>query len=522
MESSLLLSEVEGGFTIKYKGGYLYPSLHPRQSIERKADNFTLLDNTLYIIPSPLLWYGIQNLLDKLPVHSYLLIVEREPLLLELSHQYAITDKRILFCSGSEYPGDLAILEHFPKTHLRHAKVLSLNGGYRLNKTWYQERQEQLQKGINHFWKNKMTLIHMGRAWISNIFKNLQKIPDSRILESWHSNIPMVIVGAGESLEHSLPVIQQIRNKVFLLAVDTALPILAAAQLRPDAILALESQFYNLYDFYGSLDLDIPIIADISSYPPLLRYYKGPKYFITSHFASIDLLIRIKSNAIASFDIPPLGSVGVAALWFAQYLSKGPIFVSGFDFAYKRGKSHAKEAPGHKLLLNQHTRFVNLGNYEAAINRPFLSMMDKNGNICNSDLILEGYRNNFFALCEKSDNVYDLSNMGLDLGIPQVSTTEVINILWDYPVRDYTLPHHQVPISQETISTFINLERKRINNLIDSITSKDNNKIDTLLAELDYLYCFFPDEPWKGLYPPGFLSRVLAAANYFRQQLGLL
>ena len=71
-----LLVDTGKGFSIKWRNRFLYSSRDPLNGILRRVESLELQPDTLYLIPSPLLGYGIREILMRLPSRSYILGVE--------------------------------------------------------------------------------------------------------------------------------------------------------------------------------------------------------------------------------------------------------------------------------------------------------------------------------------------------------------------------------------------------------------------------------------------------------------
>ncbi|HKK65360.1 MAG TPA: hypothetical protein VJ967_05840, partial [Clostridia bacterium] len=153
-EQAPLLTEVSGGTSIVFKNTELYSRSSPRTRAEERAAAFELETHTLYILASPLLWYGVIELLKKLPSSSHIIAVEQEPQLaaLSISHQ-PLELNRFEQLDIGFYPegssdagstGDIfksipALVEELGIERFRRVRLLTLNGGYRLNSRRYTE-----------------------------------------------------------------------------------------------------------------------------------------------------------------------------------------------------------------------------------------------------------------------------------------------------------------------------------------------------------------------------------------------
>jgi hypothetical protein len=105
----------------------------------------------------------------------------------------------------------------------------------------------------------------MAPLWIRNLSENLEilKKPD---IGNIHIDKPVLVTGAGESLELSIPLIQEFRNQIYILSVDTAVQTLIRNSIIPDGVVNLEAQFYNLKDFYAIQNFRIDLFSDITPF----------------------------------------------------------------------------------------------------------------------------------------------------------------------------------------------------------------------------------------------------------------
>src|SRR6056297_4313715 len=316
-----LLTEVSGGTSIVFKNKELYSRSSPRPRAEERAATFELETHTLYILASPLLWYGVFELLKKLPSSSHIIAVEQEPQLaaLSISHQ-PLELSRFEQLDIGFYPegvpdagstGDIfksipALVEELGIERFRRVRLLTLNGGYRLNSRRYTELIQLLEEEVQQFWHNKYTLMHMLPLWIKNILCNLSlctfpsdtpvtkpetkpetKRPHLASCPRFglpKTSLPVLVAGAGPSLDTHIDFIRSYRDTLYLLTVDTAYSVLLQHGIQPDMVVVQESQFYNLYDFIYQPRIEADILADISSYPQVLRLGAGEIYFYATEF----------------------------------------------------------------------------------------------------------------------------------------------------------------------------------------------------------------------------------------------
>jgi hypothetical protein len=157
-----------------------------------------------------------------------------------------------------------------------------------------------------------------------------------------------------------LPWARAHRHRLRIIAVDTALGALKPWDIVPDAVVAVESQHANLDDFAGWVGADVPLFADLTSYPGATRVFRQrPRWFV-SEFAPLGFWARWPDWPEVP-RLPPLGSVGVLAANLAWTLTRGPVILAGLDFSFQAAKSHARGTPAVESVLREATRMTPVG-----------------------------------------------------------------------------------------------------------------------------------------------------------------
>ncbi|MCK4513707.1 MAG: DUF115 domain-containing protein, partial [Spirochaetaceae bacterium] len=338
--ADLSLVETSDGLQVILDGRALYDD-RPAVNATRKAQSLPVQAQTLYLLASPVAWHGVAELLSLLPDDSAILAVEADPVLLELSRRLlpeelsgpkvmlSAADPESIRTALGGSPTNRAGLSRF-----RRVREITFCRGALLNRPRYREIREALEQEIRIIWQNRLTLSAMGRLWVANVIRNLPRLADAVQLPTLHGAV--IVCGAGPSLSASIPLLQADRGALTILAVDTALPPLVQRGITPDFVVAIEGQLANLYDFLPVGKRNYTLVADLSSAPSVVELH-DPKQiaWVSSRFAEISLLDRITAAGLPLCAIPPLGSVGVAAVHIAFTLTDGPVLFTGLDFAFR-------------------------------------------------------------------------------------------------------------------------------------------------------------------------------------------
>lgn len=514
-----------GETNILRDGKALYSRYAPSASAERLAGQHDLQPRTLYLIPSPLLGYGIPSLLERLPESSFLLGIETNQELMGLSSPALAEFQRkgrSAFYRLDDPVGLYRVFTELSAGEYRSCRMIVLNGGYAPEKALYDGLFTSLEEYLRTYWQNRLTSARLGRLWIRNLIANLTG-PDRADLSDFHTPRTLVLAGAGESLEGSLPLLKEARESFFLLAVDTAVQTLMRSGLRPDGVVNLESQFYNLKDFYSLAGAPVRQFADMTAYPPSLRQFPGEHYLFSSRFGRSRLIDRLEEAGLLPPSIPALGSVGVTALYVAAEIARGPIFLTGLDFSYVPGKSHAKESPFHDWARLQEGRLT--GDVWYGFTRTRAARPARAKDACpylRTDRILEGYGRQLRELALLlPGRVFDIARKGMDLGLPRLTHAQALERAKKIPPQGEGVI--AAPLSRQKVKKdFIRRERERLEEILALWEAVDAGRAEPesllpLLEHCDYLYYHFPD---KGPLPsrdPGFLFRaVRSARSYLR------
>lgn len=219
---------------------------------------------------------------------------------------------------------------------------------------------------IQRHWQNHSTSVHMAHLWIQNALRNVIHHPPTGRLENLSSLFPysdIILCGASPGLEAGIAEIRRLQRenaRPIIAAVDTALPALLDSGIVPQIVFMLEAQFANMDDFICSgtrrilNDAGSIVIHDLFSHPPSVRLFPRRMAYM-SRFADTALFTRLPEDIPR---IPPLGSVGVAALYILlRYMDRRRIFISGLEFAFPPGKTHARGTPSHLRSLRSAGRF---------------------------------------------------------------------------------------------------------------------------------------------------------------------
>lgn len=473
---------VGAGDNLFYNGVYLYSRYAPRQRAEQIAAAFIPQPETFYLIPSPLYGYGLELIRQKCRETGTSFLIAETDLFL---YKKTVDKECLYFDTENDFPsviskiGNILRADFSANKRIRKVSVLPLNEGYRLHKEEYDRIALTVQKEIDLHWKNRSTMIFFKDLWIRNIVRNLPETSETIAVSK--ESYPYAVCGAGASLEDALDFLAEKRRYLRIVAADTALPVLLKKEIIPDYVVVLESQTANCSDFiYGVPDETI-FINELSSAPAANRLFHRKKW-IRIPFSETELFRRIPGS-FPSF--PQTGSVGVAALYAATRLTDGPVLVTGLDFCYIPGKTHARGTDTHERLLLRQTRFCTV---EAAFRAETLTGQSVEGRAVAVSNALSNYASLVAGEAGRFSHLFDCRSDGLPIGLPRRKWIDIRLSKSPLP----PLPFRIETVHDKQALSFFFTGEENLLNRAETETVTDSLS-DKTLKEINCLHYFFPD-----------------------------
>jgi hypothetical protein len=537
------------GNSVSYRGKTLLSRFDPVAQAEKLVSQIQCTERTLYFCPSPLYGYGLEGLLKKLKNNSAILCVESDAALYDLSlkNMAALLEREkqsgrlALYKVDDENDAPERLCAKVTKIwggrNFRRVEVLHPAGGWQLFPELYEKLEKALSRDMALKWGNAMTLIRLGRLYCRNFIKNISLVPKLKSIGALSfGNAPLLVLGAGPSLDGLLaeiekffrPVLRDRAKRPFkIICVDTCLSALKDRGIKPDLVVVLESQHWNLSDFTGCKGWAAPLAFDLSALPASSRVLDGEAWLYWTPWTEIKLFNRLKKYGALPSALNPLGSVGLSAVEIARRLSSGPLVIGGLDFSYTSSLYHARGTPGHKAKLFKTNRFRSVLNAEASFRSGTFPALSKSGSGVRSDPAMRNYRSLFEEEFATDKRIFDIQGPGLPLGLKTLTIEEACRILScgilsakpDSNEKIQTLPPELDSALKAAAAEEAGM-LERLRDLLSGEKAGPESELERLLGGLDYLWAHFPEYAGtEKKMPPStdisFLKRVRAEIDPF-------
>lgn len=531
------LIQTRQGVSVLYKDKYLYSKYDPPKSILNIISGISIPEYSIILIFSPVLWYGLKELLSKLPDNSTAAVFEYDENLFDFALKNIPEELKPAFNSKIKIFNRSNIADYYSfiqNNHYRKTLKIEFSAGAAFYKNEYDEISLLTQRVIDQFWKNRLTLIKFGRLYSKNIFKNLSLLSQSVPLASLYQKVdrPIIVLGAGESLDSTIPLLKKKSKSFFIICVDAAFSPLLDNGITPDAVIAVEGQQVIEKAYIGRpSDSGVLLIMDLVSRNHIPYITNGNTSFFISEYANMNFFNSLAKKELLPPVMPPLGSVGLVAMEIALRLRSScdiPVYFSGLDFSYTAGITHAKGTPSHINLLSTNSRLKSVYNLAAAFGGENFQIESKDSTHMITSRILEAYALLFTENFSDIKNVFDAGISGMDLKTEKKNFSEVINSVKEESSKLSFELKKQSGL-KEKIFEFLSEEENALEELKDLFTYADSSRfrkkeipletqVDELIKNREYLYIHFPDAV-GATNPQSFYNRIRIELDFFLKEI---
>lgn len=204
---------------------------------------------------------------------------------------------------------------------------------------------------------NSNTLKKFGNLWKRNMFKNLPCLSSLPPIDVWKDfaggKYPVLLAGAGPSLDDILDYIPLLARSHIIVCVDTALRAILARGVEPDFLVVVDPQYWNSRHIRGLKSPGTNVITESGVYPSVFRF-PGKDFFLFSSLFPFGQYLEERTEKRQALGAG--GSVATTAWDFSRYLNPSSIHIAGLDLSYPGGKTHFKGSLFESMELSSSYR----------------------------------------------------------------------------------------------------------------------------------------------------------------------
>ncbi len=187
------------------------------------------------------------------------------------------------------------------------------------------------------------TINRFSAVWQNNFAANQQAISRNqgiKPLKGKFQDIPIVLIGAGPSLDRNKEFLHKMADSSILVASDAALKPLLDEGISPSFVVCLDPQPEIANFFQGIDSRSLNLIAPTIIHPKVLSLWEGKVLFYNKFAPDIPILTKIQQLTKNIWPLTPGGSVLSIAYDFAFQIGGSPIVFIGQDLSYPEGKGY--------------------------------------------------------------------------------------------------------------------------------------------------------------------------------------
>ncbi|HOJ99706.1 MAG TPA: DUF115 domain-containing protein [Termitinemataceae bacterium] len=302
--------------------------------------------NEILIVLEPGLGYLIQALIEE-KANPSIIIIHVSPFCKEHDPYSSVYPA----WSPRQEEGLFSFLEH----HIPEGSTLRLIEWPPAEKAYgssYRTIKQTILNFIHQEEANTRTVQNFGKRWLRNFLINLRQLTVPLWFEQ--GDQPLIICGAGPSLEDTVPLIQKAltEGNCGLLSVSSATAALTAHRLYPSLVLTTDGGFWARYHgFEVRRSTACPLCIYLGAQVPT-PLSERPWLLCTDGSLWQGQFLRVLN--LPFLHLPQRGTVSATALDVALELTRGSLYITGFDMGFRDMQSHARPYSLDRLLeINQ-------------------------------------------------------------------------------------------------------------------------------------------------------------------------
>jgi hypothetical protein len=342
-----------GSLTLKIREIYVESRYDPQkragivtESIDSRADHAVFLSSGL--------GYHINEFLRNSSASCT--VIEKDAALFRaalhvIEHQYISRITPVIDAEVESVCAALTVVLSNRVAVYRHPRGASLYSSF------YEEIEEFIRARLKERVASAVTERVMQKLWLKNILRNVSRLHNGysgteRCAGAFKG--AALLVASGPFLEDIAGDLQRLGKKIPLIALLPSLPYLQKLGVVPDAVLTTDAGFGNIYRMVRGVH--VPLVAAFSTAPAVLQHWKGPVHLFSHGLPFEKNLTAVHTKSML---LPMQGTSAAVLIGLARIMGFRPLFLGGYDYAYRGIKDHHEGAGFDSQFLSTQTRLAN-------------------------------------------------------------------------------------------------------------------------------------------------------------------
>ncbi|TAL36107.1 MAG: DUF115 domain-containing protein [Spirochaetes bacterium] len=330
--------------TLAGKKLLLHSRYEPLKEAARLIDEVDAPAFTLFVVCGFAFAYHVQDLMDRAPAGSTVLVLEKDAAVIRLACE--CRDLSALFADRRLHvlidPTEDIVAEELKGKSSMKVSFLTHRGSHQTDPAYYNNLVRIAKSYLSTKEVNIATLAKFEKTWCANIARNALELvgaPGADAFYGVFEGMPAIVVAAGPSLSMSIDFIRANADRALIVAVDTSYRVLRRHGIEPHFCMCVDPQLVNARYFEGDTPSRTVLVADPTVHPSVFRLFKGKRALTGLAFQMMKWIEEITGPR---GELAYGGSVSTNAYDFARRLGASPVVMVAQDLAFTGGLAHAR------------------------------------------------------------------------------------------------------------------------------------------------------------------------------------
>lgn len=258
-----------------------------------------------------------------------------------------LDDPRFLIGIGVLDDDYFTSLRKHPFFHITNAQPLLYGPCFSRDEAYYAKFFTEFVRNFELWYSLYKTNLDSSGSWQEQTLVNLPYLldaPDVRELAPLIDGRPIVLIGAGPSLDDSVDFLAEIQDRAVLIAGNSAYQKLNKHGIKPHLTIAVDARLPTWWGYYGSSIDGVPLLAPFFVHPEVVRGFFRRTYTWGRQNPIISWLWKTLGREAPS-DVLEKGTVSACILDLARQWGCTKVCLVGQDMALTAsGQSHSMDS----------------------------------------------------------------------------------------------------------------------------------------------------------------------------------
>lgn len=314
--------------------------------------------NTLYIVSG----FGehVWALLPRIDASAYVVVyepsLERLRATLEMKDWSGVLqDERVHLFAGQVGAGEFERLHQLPLARVGDVQALRFSLAWQMDEKAYAAFFTEFAKQFEVTRRLHLTNFNDSLFWQAMSIKNLQQhcqAPDVAALKGLAKDVPVVLVGAGPSLDEAGEFLKQAQDRALIIAVNSSYRKLRNIGIKPHLVLAADPREDTAKGFHNMPTDGCYLVAPFIANDKAIEAFGGRAFSWSGENNYLICLLRKRLGLGGGTSVLEKGTVSVAVADVAFLMGAKRLILVGQDMAIRDdGQTHAGDSiyEGFKL-----------------------------------------------------------------------------------------------------------------------------------------------------------------------------